>query len=157
MNKIQEYERNLNKPKKKDVMLIRHVGVLLMLITAIVAVMMVMFADSTSMDFGRYLVDGITWFIMSLFFFMLFSRFKNRTINMDLKLVSLLAFIATLAKFISSIYYTIDRFGGNLWIDFYYVTKLLVWLALALFFFKYWRRMHDLDFGGEIYDDDDEE
>jgi len=146
MGSNQGYEHSKHKLKEWEVRVPYYASVSLAILAALVIFMMFMFTDGSSLEFGRYLVDGFVWFLMSTFFYMLYVRFKTKNKNMDLKIVSLLAFIATSAKFLTSIYYTIDRFGSNLWIDAYYVAKLVVWLVLAVFFYKYWQRMRKYDF-----------
>lgn len=155
MDTKQGYEEDLNKPQDKDINLIRIAYLSIAFIAVLVVVMMCLFVDTAALVFGRYLIDAITWTIMAIFFHMLYIRFKTKFFNMDLKLISLLACIATSTKFLASIYYTIDRFGSNVWIDIYYVAKLIVWLILALFFFNYWRKMCSYDFKNNEPDEEE--
>lgn len=128
------------------------------ILVALCLLYMYKFTDNRSnrgqIEFGFYLVDAIVYFLMGLYFYFLFVRLNYHNRNaMELKIISIFAGIATLAKCVLVIINDLIPHLANIWSDAYYCVEALLWALLSVFFFLYARRMYEYDFDGEFNDD----
>lgn len=129
---------------------------------ALSLLLMYKFTDNRSnrgqIEFGWYLLNSVTFGLVGLYFYFLFVRINYHNRNaMELKIVSLFAGLATLARLIIVIYSDLYSHLGNLKMNLYTGIEIVVWFALTVFFFLYWWKMHDYDFDGEYGSGDDDE
>lgn len=113
--------------------------------------------NSGQIAFGFYMFDSIVWFLIGLYFYFMFVRFTFNQNTMELKIISIFAGIACVAKLVLTILNDLIPNIGNIWSDIYTLGEIAVWTLLSIYFFLYWRRLHDFDFENYGFEDDDDE
>ena len=122
-------------------------------LAAITVVIMFLFMDSRTNQFGLHLIDAIRLALYGIFFFFFYihTYYDNPNV-MELRIISLFAGIATLVKLIITAFEVIPQFSSNIVIDLYCFGQLAVWALLTAFFFLYWWKIHDYEFESDIED-----
>lgn len=159
-----EYERDDELDDSK-IKLIHKTAKMTAFMCLLIFFMMIMFGDLNTndgqLDFGRYLVDAFTWMLISVFLYFLHTRFTRHRNNMEIKTISRFVSVACCVKLITTILYVIPLFRTNIFnitnciLDIYYVSKVLVWLFLTLFFYQYKKEILRYDF--RHFEDEEEE
>lgn len=160
-----EYERD-DEISDSKVKLIHRTARVTGFMSILIFIMMIVFVDINTndgqLDFGRYLVDAFTWMLISVFLFFLHTRFTRRRNNMEIKTITRFVSLACCVKLITTILYVIPLFRPNIFnitnsvLDLYYISKVVVWLFLTIFFFQYKKEILRYDFR-HLDDSEDEE
>lgn len=155
---VPKYERDDDELKPFEQNISLYVSWASWALVAISLFFMYMFTDNRSnrgqIQFGYYLFDSIVFGLIGLYFYFLYVRLKYHNPNtMELKIISLFACVASLAKLVFIVISKLIPNIGNIWADIHSLSEVAVWATLTVFFFCYWRRMCSYDFEGEIDDD----